>query len=69
MARTNGTAEHPALANSGEILSLIATGAATSRSALLDASGLSRVTVTQRLNALIDSGLIRETARTMPSGG
>ncbi|MES0006708.1 ROK family transcriptional regulator [Mesorhizobium sp. M0062] len=69
MVRTNGTAEHPALANSGEILSLIATGAATSRSALLDASGLSRVTVTQRLNALIDAGLIRETARTMPSGG
>lgn len=69
MARIYETAELPALANSGEILSLIATGLATSRSALLDFSGLSRVTVTQRLNSLIASGLVRETARTLPSGG
>ncbi|TCL70317.1 ROK family transcriptional regulator [Rhizobium sp. BK251] len=69
MARINGAGEHPALGNSREILSLIATGAAMSRSALLDASGLSRVTVTQRLNALIDSGIVRETADTLPSGG
>jgi len=61
--------DRPALGNSGEILSLIATGAATSRSTLQDLTGLSRVTVTQRLNALIASGLVRETERTLPSGG
>ncbi|MCX4160125.1 MULTISPECIES: ROK family protein [Paraburkholderia] len=69
MSKVNSVAERPALENSGEILSLIATGAATSRPALLDASGLSRVTVTLRLNALIDSGVVREAAQTIPSGG
>ncbi|WP_413733440.1 ROK family protein [Sodalis sp. RH21] len=57
------------LLNSGEIYSLIANKAATSRAAILDACGLSRVTVTQRLNELLSAGLIRETADTMPSGG
>lgn len=57
------------LENAGGLLSLIATGAAVSRAELLQASGLSRVTVTQRLNALLLSGLVRETERTLPSGG
>lgn len=57
------------LANSADILSLIASGAATSRGALLEASGLSRVTVTQRVNALLACGLIRETEETLRSGG
>ena len=57
------------LANTGGILSLIASRAASSRSELLEASGLSRVTVTQRLAALIAIGLVQETARTVPSGG
>ncbi|TIX90795.1 ROK family protein [Rhizobium sp. P44RR-XXIV] len=57
------------LANSADILSLIASGAATSRGALLEASGLSRVTVTQRVNALLACGLIRETEETLKSGG
>ena len=57
------------LANASEILSLIANGTAVSRAALLDASGLSRVTVTQRLNALLSVGLVEETLRTLPSGG
>ncbi len=41
----------------------------TSRAAILEASGLSRVTMTQRLNALLAAGLIRETEQTLPSGG
>ena len=41
----------------GEILCLIAAGRACSRSALIEATGLSRVTVTQRLNALLAAGL------------
>jgi predicted NBD/HSP70 family sugar kinase len=58
-----------ALEDAGGILSLIATGRASSRAELLQASGLSRVTVTQRLNALLISGLARETEETLPSGG
>lgn len=59
----------PALEDAGGILSLIATRRASSRAELLQASGLSRVTVTQRLNALLLSGLVRETEETLPSGG
>jgi predicted NBD/HSP70 family sugar kinase len=69
MAKSSGEKDRGALANAGEILSLIASGAAISRSALLAASGLSRVTVTQRLNALLSVGLVEETLRTLPSGG
>lgn len=57
------------LESAGSILSLVATGTAASRAELLQASGLSRVTVTQRLNALLASGIVRETERTLPSGG
>ncbi|NEI73605.1 ROK family protein [Rhizobium lusitanum] len=57
------------LSNSADIFSLVATGVASSRAALLEASGLSRVTVTQRLNALLTAGLLRETEQTLPSGG
>ena len=69
MKKPDAPAELIALANSADILSLIATGTATSRGALLDASGLSRVTVTQRVNALLASGLVRETEETLKSGG
>lgn len=57
------------LDNTGSILSLIAGGSGSSRATLLSASGLSRVTVTQRLNALLSHGIVRETDRTLPSGG
>lgn len=63
------TKDRHTLASAGDILSLVATGAANSRSALLEATGLSRVTVTQRLGLLLASGLVRETAQTVPSGG
>ena len=69
MVKSLGEKQQGILANAGEILSLIASGAAISRSALLAASGLSRVTVTQRLNALLSIGLVEETLRTLPSGG
>jgi predicted NBD/HSP70 family sugar kinase len=57
------------LASAGDILSLVATGAAISRSALVAATGLSRVTVGHRLGQLLASGLLRETPETVPSGG
>ncbi|WP_018182730.1 ROK family transcriptional regulator [Kaistia granuli] len=69
MLKDATSADLSSLANAGEILSLVASRAATSRSDLLTASGLSRVTVTQRLGALLAAGLVRETSRTLPSGG
>lgn len=69
MGKTGERHDLPTLENAGSILSLIATGAASSRAELLQASGLSRVTVTQRLNALLACGLVRETEETLPSGG
>ncbi|WP_084633304.1 ROK family protein [Pleomorphomonas oryzae] len=65
----DGVGDTAALTNASDIFSLIATGTAVSRSALLERSGLSRVTVTQRLNALIAADLIGEAAETLPSGG
>ncbi|CAM5763284.1 sugar kinase [Labrys miyagiensis] len=56
-------------AGAGAILRLIATGRARSRSALMEASGLSRSTVTERLAALFDAGLIEEAPDALPSGG
>lgn len=61
--------ERASLANASDILSLIASGTANSRAALLAASGMSRVTVTQRLNVLLGVGIVEETLRTLPSGG
>ncbi|MEQ1523749.1 MAG: sugar kinase, partial [Aestuariivirga sp.] len=57
MVKSTGEKEQASLANASEILSLIASGAANSRAALLAASGMSRVTVTQRLNVLLGAGL------------
>ncbi len=68
MAKSHGGQDLPLLESAGSILSLVASGTA-SRAELLQASGLSRVTVTQRLNALMASGLVRETEQTLPSGG
>lgn len=59
----------PSLEGAGAILSLIALRRASSRAELLQASGLSRVTVTQRLGALLAHGLVRETEETLRSGG
>ncbi|WP_448951300.1 ROK family protein [Labrys neptuniae] len=56
-------------AGAGTILWLIASGKARSRSALLEASGLSRSTVTERLGALFAAGLIEEAPEAVPSGG
>lgn len=53
----------------GRILQLIATGEARTRSALSDATGLSRSTVLQRLDTLTDLGLIHETEELVSSGG
>ncbi|MDQ0321731.1 glucokinase [Pararhizobium capsulatum DSM 1112] len=69
MGRPGSGHGKPTLEDAGGILSLIATRSASSRAELLQASGLSRVTVTQRLNALLLSGLVHEAEETLPSGG
>ena len=53
----------------GQVLALIASGRARSRADLGELLGLSRATVTQRLDALFGVGLIRESEDTVPSGG
>ncbi|RUM24384.1 ROK family transcriptional regulator [Rhizobium vallis] len=67
--RQGGGADVSSDKASGQILSLVASGRARSRSLLTDLSGLSRATVHQKLGNLIDAGLIRETEETLPSGG
>ena len=69
MVKVSGERAQVNPANAGEILSLIASGTANSRAALLEASGMSRVTVTQRLNLLLGAGLVEESLHTLPSGG
>lgn len=51
------------------LLTLIRTGAATSRAALSRATGLSRSTVAQRVDALIEAGYVREGGVGTSSGG
>ena len=69
MAKSSAERARVSVSNASEVLSLIARGSANSRAALLEASGLSRVTVTQRLNALLGAGLVEEALHTLPSGG
>ncbi|WP_313664746.1 ROK family transcriptional regulator [Shinella sp.] len=69
MKKPNPDFDRTMIDGAGSLLSLIASGVATSRAELLEASGLSRATVTQRLNGLLASGLVRETQDTLPSGG
>lgn len=55
--------------SAGEVLELIASGVARTRSALSHATGLSRSTVSERLDALFDANLVREDSESRPSGG
>lgn len=55
--------------SAGEILALIASKSADTRSSIAHLTGLSRSTVTERLDVLFEMGLIRETAGVQPSGG
>jgi predicted NBD/HSP70 family sugar kinase len=57
------------LSGTGSILSLIASGAAQSRTELQARTGLSRTTIAQRLGALLSAALVQEADETMPSGG
>ncbi|MFI6425088.1 ROK family protein [Promicromonospora sp. NPDC050880] len=56
-------------AGAGEILQLIRTGRATTRTQVLDVTGLSRVTVAQRMDALLAAGIIRTAGDAGATGG
>ena len=68
--RRGDQATAPSSAISPEhLLTLIRTGAATSRAALSRATGLSRSTVAQRIDALVEAGYVREGGVGASSGG
>lgn len=53
----------------GEILQLVRSGRATTRTQVLEATGLSRVTVAQRMDALVAAGIIRAAGSAGATGG
>ncbi|HEU4894242.1 MAG TPA: ROK family transcriptional regulator [Acidimicrobiia bacterium] len=53
----------------GDLLSLIRSGEATTRGQLTEATGLARSTVSQRVDALISSGLVIEAGEAESTGG
>ncbi len=53
----------------GDVLDLIRHGRATTRGDVLEATGLSRMTIGQRLDALLAAGMIVEGGTTGPTGG
>ncbi|MFD7021484.1 ROK family protein [Promicromonospora sukumoe] len=56
-------------AGAGEILQLIRSGRATTRIQVLEATGLSRVTVAQRMDALLAAGIVRTAGDAGATGG
>ncbi|WP_454850471.1 ROK family transcriptional regulator [Promicromonospora soli] len=56
-------------AGAGEILQLIRSGRATTRTEVLEVTGLSRVTVAQRMDALVAAGVIRAAGDAGATGG
>ena len=53
----------------GDVLDLIRQGRATTRGDVLEATGLSRVTISQRLDALLAAGMIVEGETSEATGG
>lgn len=62
-------APHRGDAGPGRILSLVISGQARTRTAISEVTGLSRPTVSQRLEVLFDAGLLVESEEILPSGG
>ncbi|MFC8943491.1 winged helix-turn-helix domain-containing protein, partial [Streptomyces griseoincarnatus] len=56
-------------AGAGEILQLIRSGRATTRTQVLELTGLSRVTVAQRMDALVAAGIVRAAGDAGATGG
>src|SRR4051812_42574356 len=54
---------------SGDVLQLIRRGEAVTRREIQDVTGLSRMTVAQRVDSLLDAGIIREAGDGQATGG
>ena len=63
------SAPRPALGSTGELLELIRSGRAGTRSDLVRLTGLARSTVAQRIDQLLASGLVREIGEAPSTGG
>ncbi|WP_336215804.1 ROK family transcriptional regulator [Nonomuraea sp. LPB2021202275-12-8] len=59
----------PAPGSPGDVLTLISAGSATTRSDLARLTGLARSTIAQRVDALIERGLVEETESGESTGG
>ncbi|MEV0200874.1 ROK family transcriptional regulator [Nonomuraea sp. NPDC050691] len=59
----------PAPGSPGDVLTLISAGSATTRSDLARLTGLARSTISQRVDALIENGLVEETESGESTGG
>ncbi|MFI7443741.1 ROK family transcriptional regulator [Nonomuraea indica] len=59
----------PAPGSPGDVLTLIGAGSATTRSDLARLTGLARSTISQRVDALIECGLVEETENGESTGG
>ncbi|NUW45124.1 ROK family transcriptional regulator [Nonomuraea rhodomycinica] len=59
----------PAPGSPGDVLTLISAGSATTRSDLARLTGLARSTISQRVDALIESGLVEESESGESTGG
>lgn len=67
---TNSPGEERTVPGSpGDVLTLISAGAATTRSDLVRITGLARSTISQRVDALIERGLVHETEGGESTGG
>src|SRR5690606_7735975 len=61
--------ERPVPGSPGDVLTLISAGSATTRADLARITGLARSTISQRVDALIESGLVLETESGESTGG
>ncbi|WP_084959377.1 ROK family transcriptional regulator [Thermoactinospora rubra] len=61
--------ERPLGGSPGDVLTLISAGSATTRSDLARLTGLARSTISQRVDALIECGLVQETVTGESTGG
>jgi predicted NBD/HSP70 family sugar kinase len=69
VARVGGNAGRGSATSSGALLQLIIDGRATTRTELASITGLARSTVSQRLDPLVEQGLVRETGEGPSTGG
>jgi predicted NBD/HSP70 family sugar kinase len=66
---TSSGDQRPASGSAGHVLTLISAGSATTRADLARVTGMARSTISQRVDALVAHGLIREADESESTGG